>query len=127
MSSRHPAALGARAHDRAAAKRNRRDAVAFRRASAGDRAAQRSCRQIGRWLAGHSDATLVAISYAAELIRRALERKQHVDLALLDRLQQAVSRLDLHTEAARLQLHPDDLAQLKMIARDIAARLLPAT
>jgi hypothetical protein len=126
MSSRHPAALGARSHDRAARKRNRRDAVALRRATAGDHAAYRACRNVGRWLAGHDDATAGAILCAAELIRRALVGHQHIDGDLVARLEQAVERIELHTEAHRLDMRPDALAEVRMLAREIAARLLPA-
>ena len=126
MSSRHPTALGARSHDRAARKRNRGDAVALRRATAGNRAAQQACLDLRRRLAGREDATAMGLRCIGELIQRALERRQHVDGAIIDRLQDAVERIDLRDEAARFDIKPDLLAEVRMLARDLAAQLLPA-
>ncbi|MBR0937299.1 hypothetical protein [Bradyrhizobium jicamae] len=129
MSSRHPTALSARSHDRAARKRNRRDTVALRRATAGDLQAQRASLDLGRWFRAtdgrrdHDDATVAAIRYAQELIRRALERRQHVDGVLIERLRLATGRLELHVEAGRLRLHPDVLIEVRMVAAEIAAQL----
>ena len=125
MSSRQPQPLTAGAHDRAARKRNRRVTVALRRA-AGDHGASREAGKIGRWLADCDGATITAIRCAKEPIVRALNRRQHVDQGLIERLQDAVDRLELHATAGRLHLHPNVLLDVREKARDVAAKLFAA-
>jgi hypothetical protein len=123
MSSRTPTALTASAHQRGVKKRDKGTAKALRKATKGNRAARREVRKVARWVADHDDATTSAVRLAREVIRRALERHQHVDAALLGRLEVAVGRIDLHLEAGRLRVPPDTLAELRMHAAAIVRQL----
>jgi hypothetical protein len=123
MSSRMPAPLTAGALKRAVAKRDRRACKALRKATKGNHAARGEVRKISGWVNGKADATTSAIRMAREVVRRALERHQHVDAALLGRLEVAVGRIDLHLEAGRLRVPPDTLAELRMHAAAIVRQL----
>jgi len=105
---------------------NRRDIVALRRVVAADRSARHAARDLNRWMAGHDEPTRAALFCAGELIRRALARRAHVDYALVERLQLAVNRIDLLAEADRMRVHPDVLAEIRMLASEIALQLLRA-
>ena len=113
--SAFPPPVTAGSHRYAARKRDRRDTVALRRASAGvgDREAVAAARDLGRQQKAAGRASPDAVDFAEELIRRALERAKHVDHALVLRLQNACARLRLLTDAQRLGLKADDLLEIR--------------
>lgn len=125
MSSRMPSPLTAATHTRAVRKRDRRTCKAIRKAAGGDHRARREVRKIGGWIVDHDGATATTIRLARMVIERALERCPHVDPALLARLDVAVDRIELHLEADRLRIRPDDLAEVRMIAAAVARQLVP--
>ena len=114
--------IGTRAHARAGRRRDRAATSALRRAVAGDAGAVLAVKRLKRWLK-HTDADL-DLACIEGVVTLALHRPRHVDAALVARLQQLVGRLDLHAEAARLRIKPDDLAEVRMLARALAAQLL---
>lgn len=121
LGSRLQPPIGIRAHERAGRKRDRATTSALRRAVAGDAGAVLAVKQLKRWLK-HVDTTL-DLAALESVMRLALHRPRHVDAVLVARLEQLVGRIDLHIEAARLRIKPDDLAEARMVARTIAAQL----
>ena len=124
LGSRLQPPIGTRAHERASRNRDRAITVALRRAVAGNAVAVLAVKALRRWLK-RADVTL-DLAVIEGVVTLALHRSRHVDNALLARLEQLVGRLDLHAEAARLQIRPNDLAEVRMLARALAGQLFTA-
>ncbi len=122
MSSRLPDPIHAGALHRAAANRNRRDRVALRRAAA--QARDEGARQQVHNLRSGGDTTRATLSVAGGIVRRALLRHDYPDQHLIDRLANMIARIELHRDAACLEIKPDDLAEVRMLARKIALKVM---
>lgn len=118
--------FSSRAHAKAVKKRNRRLKVALRRAVArndGPRGAKEATQQLGRMLKKPRSSNAAALKVVDEILRRALQ-KGNVDPALVDRLAQAVSRVQLRHDAVHLRIPADDLAEVRLLAADVAKKLI---
>jgi hypothetical protein len=118
-----PRSYSSRAHAWASRKRNRRDCKALKKAIKGNRAAGIEAGRLRHWSTDCYDATNGALVCAREIVRRALKRLDYIDTDLITRLEHVVDRIELHVEARRLAIKPADLAELQMLAREVAARL----
>ena len=124
-SSRMPQAItvskhrsGAWERDRKLTKVLKQEQKAARRAAAIQRAAAiREVKNIDRWSVGRrvADCDLDAVRYAREVVRRALQSRDHADHRLIEQLESAVARIELRVDADRLQIKPDDLAEIRSL------------
>jgi hypothetical protein len=114
----------ARAHAWASRKRNRSDVKALKKAVKRNRAASVEAGRLRQWSTDCHDATRGALMCAREIVRRALERVRCTDTDLIARLERVCDRIELHVEANRLAIKPDDLAELRILAREVAAKLI---
>ena len=124
MSSRNPEIITDGAHRRGTRKRDRQAVASLRRATA-DRAARDEIAKLRRWL-NNGTAPPAELVCAQAVINNALARGIRPDHHLIVRLENAVDRLALHTDAQAFGIAADTLAEIRILANDIVNRLTAA-